>query len=95
MADNYTRCTECGGLIYDENECERCLQIKNDYKKRSMTVRKMIDNLSCLDPNSRLVITEDGYYSCSPIAKIFKPKFNKEINDIKYYAIGHSDQNYS
>lgn len=60
----------------------------------SISVKDMIEYLSRMSPEARLVITEEGNYSQSAIslASIFYPEEHKIIDNITYFRIGHSSQ---
>ena len=63
-------------------------------KKNSISVEDMIASLQLLPPNSRLIVTQEGYYADGEFADIFDPSLEKTIGDVGYYSIGHSSQNY-
>lgn len=63
-----------------------------------ITVADMIAALSALPPDSRLVVTESGYYSYGEFAEIMLPEVYTPENDmtpsVPMYRIGHSHQSY-
>jgi hypothetical protein len=69
----------------------------------TLTVAEMIEALSKLPPDAKLVMTESGYYSISPFAEVMLPKlypvehddFQPELpRGTQVYIIGHSHQSY-
>ena len=68
---------------------EELLFLNNSY-----TPDELIELLKILPKNARVVITETGYYSQSPLADLYPPEKYKTINNIDYYSIGHSEQGY-
>jgi hypothetical protein len=63
----------------------------------------MIEALSNLPPDAKLVMTESGFYSKSDFAEVMLPRPYKVANDnwvsdlptgTQVYIIGHSHQNY-
>ena len=78
---------------------------RDDYKQPvvTLTVAEMIEALSKLPPDAKLVITESGFYSNSEFAEIMLPRPYKVENDrfdcdlptgTQVYTIGHSHQSY-
>ena len=64
------------------------------YKRNSISVEYMIAELQKLPANSRLVMTQEGFYAEGSLADIAYPELDNTIDDVAYYAIGHSSQNY-
>ena len=64
----------------------------------TITVAQMIEALSALPADARLVVTESGYYSYSEFADIMLPEVYTPENDLTtgapVYRIGHSHQSY-
>lgn len=69
----------------------------------SITVAQMIEALSQLPPDAKLVVTQSGYYSDGEFAEIMLPescvsKYGDKDLGIKagdlVYRIGHSHQSY-
>jgi hypothetical protein len=64
----------------------------------------MIEALSKLPPDAKLVMTESGFYSNSEFAEVMLPKLYTVQNDSRWpselptdtqvYIIGHSHQSY-
>jgi hypothetical protein len=77
----------------------------DDYKQPvvTLTVAEMIEALSKLPPDAKLVMTESGFYSSSEFAEVMLPRPYKVENDrfdcdlptgTQVYIIGHSHQSY-
>jgi hypothetical protein len=77
----------------------------DDYKQPvvTLTVAEMIEALSKLPPDAKLVMTESGFYSKSDFAEVMLPRPYKVENDTwvsdlptgtQVYIIGHSHQWY-
>ena len=77
----------------------------DDYKQPliTLTVAEMIEALSKLPPDAKLVMTESGFYSNSEFAEVMLPRPYKVENDrwdcdlptgSEVYIIGHSHQSY-
>ena len=77
----------------------------DDYKQPvvTLTVAEMIAALSKLPPDTKLVMTESGFYSNSEFAEVMLPKLYTVKNDkfdcdlptgTQVYTIGHSHQTY-
>ena len=67
----------------------------------TLTVAEMIEALSKLPPDAKLVMTESGFYSRSPFAEVMLPKLYPVEHDFhglpigtQAYTIGHSHQWY-
>ncbi len=69
----------------------------------TITVAEMIEALSKLPPDAKLVMTESGFYSKSDFAEVMLPRPYKVANDrfvsdlptgTQVYIIGHSHQSY-
>ena len=67
----------------------------------TLTVAEMIEALSKLPPDAKLVMTESGFYSRSPFAEVMLPKlypveldFHGLTIGTQAYTIGHSHQWY-
>lgn len=84
-----------------------CNDDDHDYDAKqpivTLTVAEMIEALSKLPPDAKLVMTETGYYSSSPFAEVMLPKlypvehdnFQPELpRGTQVYIIGHSHQSY-
>lgn len=83
-------------------------ETKDDYKTiKTITAEQMIQALSKLPPDAKLVITESGFYSNSEFSEIKLPeeyivgtnsRSCERIRGLspgtKVYQIGHSEQNY-
>jgi hypothetical protein len=83
---------------YDEED-------HDDYKQPvvTLTVAEMIEALSKLPPDAKLVMTESGFYSTSDFAEVMLPRPYKVENGrwecdlptgTQVYIIGHSHQSY-
>ena len=66
-----------------------------------VTVGEMIDALSALPRDARLVVTESGYYSYSELARVCLPEaYTVETDEAEVpvgtvvYRVGHSHQSY-
>jgi len=66
-----------------------------------VTVREMVEALSRLPDDARLVVTESGYYSYGELARVGLPEaytMEGDEDDIPrgtvVYRIGHSHQSY-
>lgn len=70
------------------------LETKMEYADSSISVEDMIAALQQLPANSRLIVTQEGYYAEGKLAGIFYPEKEQLIDDVQYYSIGHSSQNY-
>jgi hypothetical protein len=88
-----------------EQEKERRYEHDDDYKQPvvTLTVAEMIEALSKLPPDAKLVMTESGFYSKSDFAEVMLPRPYKVENDnwvsdlptgTQVYIIGHSHQWY-
>jgi hypothetical protein len=84
-----------------------CNDDDHDYDAKqpivTLTVTEMIEALSKLPPDAKLVMTEKGFYSRSPFAEVMLPKlypvehddFQPELpRGTQVYIIGHSHQSY-
>ena len=67
----------------------------------TLTVAEMIEALSKLPPDAKLVMTESGFYSRSPFAEVMLPipyKVEYDFHGLtigtQAYTIGHSHQSY-
>jgi hypothetical protein len=64
----------------------------------AITVSAMIEALSKLPPEAKLVVTESGYYSYGEFADIMLPEaytaYSEEFKGEVVYKIGHSHQSY-
>ena len=87
-----------------ERRCES-YEDDDDYKQPviTLTVAEMIEALSKLPPDAKLVMTESGFYSNSEFAEVMLPRPYKVENDkwdcdlptgTQVYIIGHSHQSY-
>jgi hypothetical protein len=68
---------------------------------KTLTVAEMIEALSKLPPDAKLVMTESGFYSRSYFAEVMLPKLYPVEHDFhglpigtQAYTIGHSHQSY-
>ena len=68
---------------------------------KTLTVAEMIEALSKLPPDAKLVMTESGFYSRSYFAEVMLPRPYKVEHDFhglpigtQAYTIGHSHQSY-
>ena len=60
-----------------------------------VTVADMIDALSALPADARLVVTQSGYYAYDDYADCFTPRPAGDDNDgTPLFSIGHSHQSY-
>jgi hypothetical protein len=91
--------------ICDEKEKEKEEEDDDDYKQPvvTLTVAEMIEALSKLPPDAKLVMTESGFYSNSEFAEVMLPRPYKVENGrwecdlptgTQVYIIGHSHQSY-
>jgi hypothetical protein len=89
---------------YEEQE-RRYEEEDDEYKQPviTLTVAEMIEALSKLPPDAKLVMTESGFYSKSDFAEVMLPRPYKVENDTwvsdlptgtQVYIIGHSHQSY-
>lgn len=60
----------------------------------SVSVEELISQLQKLPKDSKIVMTQDGYYACGDFADIHTPIPLEGYEDINVYKIGHSSQNY-
>jgi len=74
---------------------------KENSMEAFVTVREMIEALSALPSDARLVITQSGYYSYSELARVSLPEaYTIESDDGELpegtvvYRVGHSHQSY-
>ena len=94
-------------LKWESEKVPRCYEKEeeddDDYKQPvvTLTVAEMIEALSKLPPDAKLVMTESGFYSRSPFADVMLPKlypveydFNGLTKGTQAYTIGHSHQTY-
>ena len=95
--DNRLLCPDCIPSFDEEDD--------DDYKRPvvTLTVAEMIEALSKLPPDAKLVMTESGFYSTSDFAEVMLPRPYKVENDkwdcnlptgTQVYIIGHSHQSY-
>jgi hypothetical protein len=68
---------------------------------KTITVKQMMLALDKLPRNAQLVITEEGFYSCTEFAAMMLPepyaiqnKIPRLPDGTQVYRIGHSRQNY-
>ena len=73
---------------------KRELDDKLQYFGNSISVQEMIDYLLELAPTDRIFIGQEGYYAEGKFADIFKPEFKKSYDNVHFYEIGYSSQNY-
>ena len=68
---------------------------RNERFARSIPVQELIEILQKLPADSRVAITEEGYYSECAFAEIYEePTEVETINGAIIFAIGNSSQNY-
>ena len=68
---------------------------KKQFYGNSISVGEMIEALQKLSPTDRIFIGQDGYYAEGNFAEIYIPEdFEYADNNIYFYKIGHSSQNY-
>jgi hypothetical protein len=90
---------------YEEQESSYETYDHTEYKQPviTITVAEMIEALSKLPPDAKLVMTESGFYSKSDFAEVMLPMPYKVANDnwvsdlptgTQVYIIGHSHQWY-
>jgi hypothetical protein len=90
---------------YEEQEMSYEIYENDVYKQPvvTLTVAEMIEALSKLPPDAKLVMTESGFYSNSEFAEVMLPRPYKITNDnwvsdlptgTQVYIIGHSHQSY-
>jgi hypothetical protein len=90
---------------YEEQESSYETYDHTEYKQPviTITVAEMIEALSKLPPDAKLVMTESGFYSKSDFAEVMLPMPYKVANDnwvsdlptgTQVYIIGHSHQSY-
>jgi hypothetical protein len=90
---------------YEEQESSYETYDHTEYKQPviTITVAEMIEALSKLPPDAKLVMTESGFYSKSDFAEVMLPRPYKVANDnwvsdlptgSQVYIIGHSHQSY-
>jgi hypothetical protein len=90
---------------YEEQERSYEIYEHEVYKQPvvTLTVAEMIEALSKLPPDAKLVMTESGFYSKSDFAEVMLPRPYKVANDnwvsdlptgTQVYIIGHSHQSY-
>jgi hypothetical protein len=86
--------------MYNEKEYE---EEEILYPVKTITVAEMIAALSVLPHDTKLVMTESGFYSNSEFAEVMLPKIYTVQNDrcltelptgTQVYCIGHSHQSY-
>ena len=83
---------------------EKIKEAEDSYEStviKTLTVAEMIEALSKLPPDAKLVMTESGFYSRSPFAEVMLPKlypvefdFHGLPTGTQAYTIGHSHQSY-
>lgn len=99
----------CGWMMYDYKDDMKSTieKIKCASSRHTITAGQMIQALSKLPSDAKLVITEQGYYSQSEFSEMMLPEeytvgtANKNFEPIlglpagtKVFRIGHSEQNY-
>ena len=69
----------------------------------AITVKEMIEALSKMPQDAKVVITESGYYSCQEFSDTMMPELYTARDEDEHYGIaygetviriGHSHQNY-
>lgn len=76
-------------------ELNRETQRQNEKFASSIPVQELIEILQKLPADSRIAITQEGFYSECEFAEIFEePEEIETINNTRIFAIGNSSQNY-
>ena len=74
------------------------LRKEQEYISCSIPIDDMIESLrklKSISPTARLCIMQEGYYADGAFADIYnEPEFKIQIDDVKYYSLGISVQNY-
>jgi hypothetical protein len=96
--DNRLLCPDCIPYLDDDDD-----DVTINQPVITLTVAEMIEALSKLPPDAKLVMTESGFYSKSDFAEVMLPRPYKVENDrfdcglptgTQVYIIGHSHQSY-
>lgn len=70
------------------------LSESKSYTDNSISVEEMIKALQDLPKGSRLYVGQEGYYAEGKFASIFLPVETKVIDEVHYFEVGYSSQNY-
>lgn len=62
--------------------------------RESVSVEDMIGALKQLPKGSRLCVLQEGYYASGQYADIYFPELHKEVDNVEFYSLGFSSQNY-
>ena len=99
--DNRLLCPDCIPSFDDDDDDSNVTVPEKPVM--TLTVAEMIEALSKLPPDAKLVMTESGFYSISDFAEVMLPKLYTVQNDefksdlptgTEVYIIGHSHQSY-
>jgi len=100
--DNRLLCPDCIPSFNNDDDDDSNVTVP-EKPVTTLTVAEMIEALSKLPPDAKLVMTESGFYSRSDFAEVMLPKLYTVQNDefqsdlptgTKVYIIGHSHQSY-
>ena len=75
-------------------DLSKSIEKEESLKNYSISVLEFIEKLNDLPKDSRLVVTQAGYYADGELAEIFFPQEYSEVDGVKYYEIGNSYQSY-
>ena len=99
--DNRLLCPDCIPSFDDDDDDSNVTVPEKPVM--TLTVAEMIEALSKLPPDAKLVMTQSGFYSRSDFAEVMLPKLYTVQNDefksdlptgTEVYIIGHSHQSY-
>ena len=100
--DNRLLCPDCIPYLDDDDDDDSNVTVPEN-PVTTLTVAEMIEALSKLPPDAKLVMTQSGFYSRSDFAEVMLPKLYTVQNDefqcdlptgTEVYIIGHSHQSY-
>ena len=100
--DNRLLCPDCIPSFNNDDDDDSNVTVP-EKPVTTLTVAEMIEALSKLPPDAKLVMTESGFYSRSDFAEVMLPKLYTVQNDefqcdlptgTEVYIIGHSHQSY-
>ena len=100
--DNRLLCPDCIPSFNNDDDDDSNVTVP-EKPVTTLTVAEMIEALSKLPPDAKLVMTESGFYSRSDFAEVMLPKLYTVQNDefqcdlpigSQVYIIGHSHQSY-
>jgi hypothetical protein len=100
--DNRLLCPDCIPSFDNDDDDDSNVTVP-EKPVTTLTVAEMIEALSKLPPDAKLVMTESGFYSKSDFAEVMLPKlypvehdnFQPELpTGTEVYIIGHSHQSY-